>query len=114
MVAKWEYILPDWCRELAIRELPNNDSVAMFTAEPQYRRATLSVAQIVLAESNIEKVIVHEFCHAYTTPCGIPGKEYIKAHKEEGPDLETAWNRINDAVEGCTCDLQDLIMRLVK
>ncbi|MEQ1934663.1 MAG: hypothetical protein ABL962_12435 [Fimbriimonadaceae bacterium] len=112
IVVKWEHILPDWVRTLHVRELSHNDHAAEFTSQVRYRAATLHVAKIALAQADLEGTIVHEFCHAYTTPCAEPGKDYLKAHKVEGADLETAWARMDDHVEAATEDLKALILRL--
>ena len=115
IVAKWVRILPSWCHELTVRQDDTTEAKveACFTVSPEYRGATLFVYPRLMAYHDIERVIVHEFCHAYTTPIARVAKEFCDdAFSEPTPGSKTMERRIDDMTEGATEDLAALLMRM--
>ena len=114
-VDKWLHILPSWCHHLRIREGQNDaepECLAEFSINNSYLMATLSVFPKIVAQADIEGVIVHEFCHAYTTPPAMVARQYVQDLKPADSERETLWRRIGDHEEQATCELECLVRRL--
>lgn len=110
-IDKWLHVIPDWCRTLIIREGAGVEgAVAEMNVSPEYRRATLFVHPLLMAQHDICRVILHEFMHMYTTPACMVARQYLEDAKIEGGEAETLRRRIVDMEEGSTEDLVSLIM----
>lgn len=111
-IDKWLPVLPSWCTELTVREgAGNSDVLASFSINPSYRRASLLLWPIAAAHHNPDELILHEFCHAYTSPCALVIRQFLEDRKIEGVEAETLCRRITDYEEGATVDLVNFLKR---
>ena len=112
LINKWLHILPQWVYRLVIRELDREGVNAEFTVDIPYRRCILCVGPSFLAASDPERVIVHEFCHAYTTPAAVPARQYLEDSSIAQTEQNAICGFITANEEGATEDLALLIQRL--
>jgi hypothetical protein len=112
IIGKWRHILPDWCRTLDIREGNDGNANASFSIMPEYRKATLFVHPSALTTGRLESIILHEFCHAYTTPVAMVARQYLEDSDIPATEQGLLRRRITDYEEACTEDLKDLIWML--
>jgi hypothetical protein len=115
LVASWaELLLPKWVTELYIYcKDEDNPACAVATVNHQYRRMCITFYRPFMTERDHNEIIVHELCHAYTTPIKAVGLEFAyDAFTEPTPGTKTFERRIEDIHEALTCDLAAMVLAI--
>lgn len=114
-VAKHLDILPSWMSHLFVTFDPSLDKSCTFTTIEDARRGKLCIGGHFLewSDHRREQVIIHEFCHAYTTVVSAVAKEAIEDLGEENkPARLIAMRAVTEACERATEDLAQCFVRL--
>lgn len=118
LVQRWVHVLPSWVGEIKLEwDEKDSECNARIWVAFEYRRVVLSICPhfMALSPERQSHTIVHEMCHAYTTPISSSAVESIRAivGEESTPGSRVAEAYLNERVEGCTEDLTNLVERLV-
>lgn len=106
-------ILPRWVEHVRIRWYPNLEAVAECTVQDDYRYVVLRFSPTFLEEPHRRNLIVHELAHSLNVPIASTLRNALK-HVEGKAAQEILDEVVTRKVEECTCDLADLICRLLK
>lgn len=112
-------ILPAWILDLYV--MWDTDQApgcsAAITPRVDYRRATLKIGPkwAENVESYRRNVIIHEFLHAHAWPLHAVGCDAVDHIRESNAALADRYQEnMREANEQITCDLTELIIRLLK
>lgn len=106
-------LLPRWVEEVRIRWYPDLEAVAECTVQEDYRGLVLRFSPKVLEQPDRRRLIVHELMHAYNVPIAVTLRNALK-HVEGKAAQDVLDELVTKKVEESTCDLADLICRLLE
>lgn len=119
LLMRWSPILPSWVGAIVVLwDSEETQCYAKATVRFEYRRFVLTICPKFLDQppSRMEHTIVHELCHAYTTPINVAACDSIRLIVGDAyptPGSRIAEEYLNERVEGCTEDLVYLVRALV-
>lgn len=115
LIEKYKHILPSWVDRLEVWS--TGEGRAEICCHNEYRTLRLFLGpEFVTDQTGLqETTILHEFCHAYTTPLNRVAREVIEDLSDpESPGFKIADRWLIQAHEECTCDLEALLTRLLR
>lgn len=110
------HLLPRWVVSLNVDFVEDVSHHMSMTVQYQYRELHLSVTSSALmlpgGETELLRLIVHEFMHAYTIPVFKIASEQLQSALEE-KHYESVESSLRNTMEETTCDLAYLVERLI-